>query len=138
MAARTTSPEKAWPTPPRSRQRSSVWPRCWATMPRREGGSMQTVHDLVRLAASRAANRIAIVDDRSGRRPTYAALLAEIDRVAAGLAGSGIAAGDRVATCLPNIYDHALALLALDRLGAVPALINARLKPDEVGALIRL
>ena len=98
---------------------------------------MQTVHDLVRLAASRAPRQLAIVDDRSGRKLAYAELLAEIDRVAAGLAQRGIAAGDRVATCLPNLYDHALALLALDRLGAVPALINARLKPEDVGELIR-
>ena len=98
---------------------------------------MQTVHDLVRLAASRAPRQVAIVDDRSPRRLTYAELLQAIDRLAAGLARRGIAAGDRVATCLPNLYDHALALLALDRLGAVPALINARLKPEEVGELIR-
>jgi acyl-CoA synthetase (AMP-forming)/AMP-acid ligase II len=98
---------------------------------------MQTVHDLVRLAARRAPRQMALVDDRSARRLTYAELLQAIDRLAAGLTRSGIGAGDRVATCLPNLYDHALALLALDRLGAVPALINARLKPEDVGELIR-
>src|SRR5262245_62049295 len=98
---------------------------------------MQTVHDLVRLAASRAPRQLAIVADRSARRLTYAELLQAIDRLAAGLARRGIAAGARVATCLPNLYDHALALLALDRLGAVPALINARLKPEDVSELIR-
>ena len=97
---------------------------------------MQTVHDLVRLAARRAPGQLAIVDDRSARRLTYTVLPQVIDRLAAGLARRGIAAGDRVATCLPNLCDHAFALLALERLGAVPALINARLKPEEVGELI--
>src|SRR5258706_15514316 len=98
---------------------------------------MQTVHDLVRLAASRAPRQLAIVDDRSDRKLTYAELLPEIDRIAAGFAAHGIRPGAIVATCLPNLYEHALALLALDRLGAVPALINARLKPEDVGELIR-
>jgi len=98
---------------------------------------MQTVHDLVRLAAARAPRQCAIVDDRSARTLTYAELLPAIDRIAAGFAARGIRPGARVATCLPNLYEHALALLALDRLGAVPALINARLKPDDVGELIR-
>jgi acyl-CoA synthetase (AMP-forming)/AMP-acid ligase II len=98
---------------------------------------MQTVHDLVRLAASRAPHQPALVDDRTRRKLTYGALLGEIDRVAAGFARLGIARGERIATCLPNVYDHAIALLALERLGAVPALVNARLKPEDVGELVR-
>ena len=89
---------------------------------------MQTLHDLVRHSACRAPHQLAIVDDLSERKLTYAELLAEIDRFAAGFSQRGIRMGDIVATCLPNLYEHALALLALERLGAVPALINARLK----------
>ncbi len=98
---------------------------------------MQTVHDLVRLASRRVPSQTAMVDDRSERRLTYAELVLEVDRVAAGLSKLGIAAGQKVVTCLPNIFDHGLTLLALDRLGAIPALINARLKPEDVGQLIR-
>ncbi len=98
---------------------------------------MQTLHDLVRHAACRAPHQLAIVDDLSERKLTYAELLTEIDRFAAGFSQRGIRMGDIVATCLPNLYEHALALLALERLGAVPALINARLKPEDVGELIR-
>ncbi len=98
---------------------------------------MQTVHDLLRLAARRAPRQLAIADDRSGRKLAYAELVAEIERIAAGFGARGIGAGSFVATCLPNLYEHALALLALERLGAVPALINARLKPEDVGELIR-
>jgi len=97
---------------------------------------MQTAYDLVRLAARRAPNQLALVDDRSDRRLTYAQLLPALDRIAAGLMARGIGPGERVATCLPNLYEHGLALLALARLGAVPALINARLKPEDVARLI--
>ncbi|MDH3235331.1 MAG: AMP-binding protein [Alphaproteobacteria bacterium] len=97
---------------------------------------MQTAYDFVRLSAARAPGELAIVDDRSRRRFTYAQLLEEIDRVASGLAQHSIASGDIVATCLPNLLEHGLVLLALDRLGAVPALVNPRLKPADAGSLI--
>jgi acyl-CoA synthetase (AMP-forming)/AMP-acid ligase II len=96
---------------------------------------VQTAYDLVRLAARRAPDQMALVDDRSDRRLSYAQLLSAIDRIAAGFLARGIAPGRRVATCLPNLYEHCLALLALARLGAVPALINARLKPEDVARL---
>jgi 2-furoate---CoA ligase len=97
---------------------------------------MQTAYDFVYLAAQRAPDRLAIADDASDRSLTYAALLEEIDAIAAGFAAQGIAPGDIVATCLPNLYDHGLALLGLARLGAIPAMINARLKPQDAGRLI--
>jgi 2-furoate---CoA ligase len=98
---------------------------------------MQAIHDLVRLAAARNPGHIAIADDRTGRTLTYSQLIAEIEAYAAGFAAAGIRPGKIVATVLPNLFEHALAILALHRLGAVPALINARLKPDDVAGLIR-
>ena len=56
--------------------------------------------------------------------------------IAAGFAEAGIGRGDIVATCLPNLWEHAVTLLALTRLGAIPALINARLKPEDAARLI--
>ena len=98
---------------------------------------MQTVHDLVRLAAARRPDHLAIADDRTDRRLTYRDLLAEIDACAAGFAAQGLGPGKIVATVLPNLFEHAIALLALHRLGAVPAMINARLKPDEAAGLAK-
>lgn len=98
---------------------------------------MQTVWDHVRLAAARTPDHAAIVDDRSERRLTYGQLIAEAETVAAGLADAGVAPGCRVATMLSNLWEHAIAILALHRLGTVPCLVNPRLKPDEAGAPIR-
>jgi len=99
---------------------------------------MQTCYDLVWLSAKRAPNDVAIVDDLSDRAFTYQELIEEIDIVAAGLAERGVKKGMRVATVLPSLFDHAIALLALQRLAAIPALINFRLTPEEIGELIKL
>ncbi len=97
---------------------------------------MLTTYDLVWMAAERAPNHLAIVDDRTDRRLTYRQLIVEVETVAAGLAARGIRAGARVATVLPSTFDHCIALLALARLGAVPALVNFRLRPEDVANLI--
>ena len=97
---------------------------------------MQTAFDLVWLSAERTPAQTAIVDDRSERALSYGALIEEIESVAAGLAERGIGAGARVATVLPSTFDHAIALLALQRLAAVPALINLRLNPADIRALL--
>lgn len=98
---------------------------------------MQAIHDLVRLAAARNPGHAAMVDDRTDRRLSYRQLLEEIHAYAAGFAALGIGPGKIVATVLPSLFEHALAILALHRAGAVPALINPRLKPEEAAGLVR-
>ena len=99
---------------------------------------MHTAYDLVKLASRRAPDRLAIVDDLTPRKLTYAALIRELDVIAAGLAARGVKQGTRVATVLNNCFEHALVLLALQRLGAVPALINFRLPPGDVAKLAQI
>ncbi len=97
---------------------------------------MQTAFDLVWLSAERTPDRTAIVDDMSGRSLDCRALIEEVETVAAGLAERGIGALSRVATALPGAFDHCIVLLALQRLGAVPMLLNHRLKPGEIATLL--
>ena len=97
---------------------------------------MRTCHDLVWLAAERTPDHLALVDDRTDRKFTYRGLMHEIDVVAAGLAERGIGRGSRVATALPNLIEHCILLLALQRLQAVPALLNFRLQPAELSKLV--
>ena len=98
----------------------------------------QTMYDLVWNQADRTPDAVAMMDDITDRQLTYRELVHELDAIAAGFAARGIRAGDRVGTCLSNIWEHGLAVLALTRLGAVPALINPRLKPEDVARLIEL
>ncbi|HEX2464000.1 MAG TPA: AMP-binding protein, partial [Thermoanaerobaculia bacterium] len=67
---------------------------------------------------------------------TYAELVEEVESIAAGLAARGVKTGTRFATALPNLYDHCLVALALHRLGAVVALLNFRLKAEDIAALV--
>ena len=69
-------------------------------------------------------------------RMTYADLVRRAGALAAGLAARGIRPGMLVATALSTTTEHAISLLALARLGAVPALTNPRLKPEELALLI--
>ncbi len=97
---------------------------------------MHTTYDLVWYAAERTPDHPALVDDRTDRRLTYRQMMEEVDIIAAGLADRGIKPGSRFATVLPNFLEHCLMILALARLGAAPALINARLTPAEVAQLV--
>jgi 2-furoate---CoA ligase len=102
----------------------------------RRGGFMQTAYDLVWLSGERTPDQIAMVDDVTDRALSYRDLLAEIDAVAAGLHGRGVREGQLIATALPGLFDHAVLLLALQRLGAVPALLNFRLSSEEIAQLV--
>jgi cyclohexanecarboxylate-CoA ligase len=67
--------------------------------------------------AARAPRKTAVVE--GARRTSFAALGAEAERLAAGLAGLGLGAGDVVAFQLPNWTETLAVLLAAARLGAV-------------------
>jgi 2-furoate---CoA ligase len=97
---------------------------------------MHSGHDLVSLAANRLPKALAIVDDRTDRRFTYEELLQESDIIAAGLWSRGVRAFDVVAVVLPNCFEHCLVLLALQRLNAIPAMMNFRQSAAEIIALI--
>ena len=87
---------------------------------------------------SEPPDKIAIVDDQSDRSLTYKELIEEIDVIAAGLKNRGVKKGMRIATILPSLFEHAIVLLALQRLSAIPALINFRLASQDIGQLIKL
>lgn len=97
---------------------------------------MQTVWDHIRLAAERTPDHIAIQDDWTDRVLTFAELVREVETVAAGFAEAGVGRGQRAATVLPNVFEQAIAILALHRLGTQLCLINPRLKPEEAAALM--
>jgi acyl-CoA synthetase (AMP-forming)/AMP-acid ligase II len=84
----------------------------------------------------RYARSTAMYDPASGRAWTYAELGAEVERLAAGLAASGVRAGDLVAYQLFNTPEFALLYLATQRLGAVGSPVNFRLAPGETAHVL--
>jgi long-chain acyl-CoA synthetase len=94
-----------------------------------------TLYGAVHEQARKAPARTALIF--MGRRTTYAALDREIGRACRGFAAQGMRRGDRVLVCLPNIPQAVIALYALSRLGAIPAMIHPLSAPAEIRAYAR-
>ena len=78
------------------------------------------------------------LDERGGRRAfTYSELLAEVERVAAGLRGLGIGKGDRLTIYMPTSVEAIIAMLATVRIGAIHCVVFAGFVAGALGDRIR-
>jgi acetoacetyl-CoA synthetase len=75
---------------------------------------------------------VAYTADGARSELTFRGLAAEVARVAAGLRGLRIGAGDRVAGVLPNAIEAVVAMLAASSLGAIWSLCDADMGVDAV------
>lgn len=73
-------------------------------------------------------------EDESGATDqiNYAELAARVHRLASGLASLGIKRGDRIAVCLPQRIETAVALLAIVQIGAVAVPLTVLFGPDAL------
>ena len=78
------------------------------------------------------AGREALVDVATGRRWTYGELNAAVDRLALGLLGRGIAAGDRVGLWATNCPEWTQVQLATAKVGAILVNINPAYRTHEL------
>src|SRR3954454_12041866 len=90
----------------------------------------RTLSGLVRSAARQRPEAPAVVAGE--RRLSWGGLGAPVDRAAAGYAGRGLAAGDRVAVQLPNGIDWLLAALGAQRAGLVVVPVNTAYTDPEL------
>src|SRR5919199_910057 len=109
----------------------------WATW--FTGGRVNLVHNCVDRWADRAETRdqVALIGDSEtgeSRALTFGELRAEVDRVAAGLAESGVGKGDAVAVFMPMVPEAVIAAYAIAKLGAVYLPIFSGFAPSAVGA----
>jgi len=91
---------------------------------------LRRTHEAVARTAQRHAHRIALADDR--RSLTYAELVTAIEATAERLRDSGVRGGDRVLLVAENSVALAVCFLALGRLDAWAAAVNARLSAREI------
>ncbi|MEX0900926.1 MAG: acetoacetate--CoA ligase [Gammaproteobacteria bacterium] len=122
----TANPERFWP---------AVWAHCgvvasttWSrvldkpeAMPGARwfpGARLNFAENLLRYRDDRSA-LIFVGENGERRELTYAQLYREVARVAAGLRGAGVVAGDRVAGFLPNRPETVIAMLATTSIGAI-------------------
>jgi long-chain acyl-CoA synthetase len=85
-------------------------------------------------AARHFPDRIALIFE--GQSTSYAALQAQVDRLAHALTRVGIQPGERIALFLPNIPEFAIAYLAIQKVGAVTVSANVMLTAEELRYLI--
>ena len=78
------------------------------------------------------ADRIALVDAKSGAETTYRDMLTRIDAFAGALAHNGIGVGDVVALLAPNSSAFAIAFHGILRAGATATTVNALFTANDV------
>lgn len=92
------------------------------------------IGDLLRRTAARYPAKIGIIDGDA--EFSFAEFDRAVDRLVNGLAGEGVARGERVALLSRNSWQFAALSFATARLGAVLVPINFMLKPDEIAFII--
>jgi acyl-CoA synthetase (AMP-forming)/AMP-acid ligase II len=93
------------------------------------------LYDVLDRNARAFGGRTALVTE-NGEERTFAELIQRVDRLAAGLAATGLGPGDRVAILAQNSAAYVELLFALARQGCVAYPLNWRLKPEEVARIL--
>ncbi|MBL8907212.1 MAG: AMP-binding protein [Rhizobiales bacterium] len=93
------------------------------------------VEGFLRASASRNAGKLALVT--ANKRMSYAALDMASDRLAAALAGQGVARGDRVIVFMENGWEAVVSIFAILKAGAVFSPINPSTKADKLAYVLR-
>lgn len=88
-------------------------------------------------AASEHAGRDALVARHQGVRLTYAALAAEVERVARAMLAAGVEHGDRVGLWSPNRVEWPVMQLAAARAGAILVSLNPAYRARDLGYALR-
>jgi cyclohexanecarboxylate-CoA ligase len=94
------------------------------------------VHDAVTAATARDPHKTALIDARG--QLSYQDLLAQAEQCALGLLNLGIRRGDAVLVQMPNWSEFAVAMLALERIGAVINPVAPIFRARELRAMLRL
>jgi acyl-CoA synthetase (AMP-forming)/AMP-acid ligase II len=91
-----------------------------------------SLFDMVLGKAANRGDAIAMADGISGRTISYASLMDQIRRVAAGLAARGITKGDVVSLWSPNVPEWPVAFFGAVRIGAIVHTSNPVSTPEEL------
>ena len=91
-----------------------------------------TLHDFVLGGGAARGDAPAFVDGATGRVMTYAQLVEQTRRLAAGLARRGVRQGDVIAIWSPNVPEYGIVFHAVSRLGAILTTANPSYTVEEL------
>ena len=94
------------------------------------------LHDILRVAAARLPNRVAV--SHEDRPLTFAQVEAQAEHLARVLAGRGVGRGDRVAWWADTSIEACGVYYGLAQLGAVFVPLNPRFRAEEARAVLDL
>ena len=97
----------------------------------------ETIGANLERAVARFADREVLVDVAAGRRWTYAAFDADVNRLARGLLARGIAKGDRVGIWAPNRAEWVLTQYATAKIGAILVNVNPAYRTHELRFVVQ-
>ena len=106
------------------------WLRFYGDMPEHIDYPRKTLFQCVAQTAQAHPDTVAY--EFEGGCVTYAGFLRRIERAAAAFVSLGIARGDRVTLCLPNLPQAVDCFYALSRIGAVANMIHPLSSADEI------
>jgi fatty-acyl-CoA synthase len=125
-------------------QANPVRPAAGATaVPSYSGGTstMSLLGDTIGANLDRTVDRVgeheALVECATGRRFSYRQLVDEVDACALGLAGLGVAKGDRVGIWAPNCAEWVFVQFGTAKLGAIMVNINPAYRSHELAYVMR-
>ncbi|MEU3568681.1 4-coumarate--CoA ligase family protein [Kitasatospora sp. NPDC036755] len=95
------------------------------------------IHEAVLGAAAGYGNRPALIDGVTGDSVSYAQLAATVERMAAGLADTGVRRGDVVALFSPNSTAYPIAYYGASRAGATITTVSSFATPTDLAGQLR-
>src|SRR4051812_28503194 len=105
-------------------------------MPRKLNYPSTTLGRLLDQTADRFSESSALF--YNDRRWTYAELLAQVNRMAGGLASLGVRRGDRVVMALPNCPEFVISFFAIQKLGATVVNVGPLMGKDDLQAVFSM
>jgi fatty-acyl-CoA synthase len=98
----------------------------------------RTVDGVLKAAALRTPDRLALAAPFQSLRFSFAELDARVERVARGMIGCGLAVGERIGIWAPNCAEWVLTMFAASRAGLVLVNINPAYRQTELEFALRL
>ncbi|MFE4513529.1 4-coumarate--CoA ligase family protein [Kitasatospora sp. NPDC056783] len=95
------------------------------------------IHEAVLGAAAEHGDRPALIDGLTGETVSYARLVSSVERVAAGLADTGVRRGDVVALFSPNSTAYPMAYYGVSRAGATVTTVSSMATPADLARQLR-
>ncbi|MDR0198354.1 MAG: AMP-binding protein, partial [Methanomassiliicoccaceae archaeon] len=111
------------------------WMRHYGNVPPSLQYPKGSIYEVLEKAAEGHGDRCAY--EFMGRKITYSKLIADIDAAASSMKALGVAPGDKVMICLPNVPQAVTMFYAVSKIGAVAVMVHPLSAKNEIEFYIK-